>query len=298
MSAILPSYNRNNLPAYGFSKPNLQQHQTPKQAENKPDSTYSNPTSFGFNANEQGFISPTLNKLAKIPSDVKIHKKTLEQIANYSKNTNSNLNPIEAISKAWNFFSKISKQSKSYTSDGTILGNLTSQYTANKTKQMLHHDDTIKTYSKNQLSTGLSIIDSLTIKEKYQRLIGKNADKNVSKESKSFGIFIDDEYKKNPHGKSKEVKNYHEFLKSQKSFEDYIIKNFGNDYMGELKKFFVENSTISKVFAGKLFDEIFTQTDELNQDFYSQNKNLIHNKPTTNKPQMDFELGQILNLNI
>ena len=99
-------------------------------------------TQWGFKVDENGYFGADFNAATGIPSNVKINQKTLETVATSMQVMGSSQDPLSALSKAWNNFSKIagasldpdgsmnadqlSNMPLSYTLDSSIFGNLVS----------------------------------------------------------------------------------------------------------------------------------------------------------------------------
>ncbi len=284
---------------------------------------------------KDGFYSQELNDLAGVSSNIKIHKTTLDQLTTYAKNTKSNLNPIQALSKAWNFFkdlvgdnidpdkpnmldfNDISKMPASYCSDGTIFGALTyKSYTLEQTLE-LNKLDGISSLSKGKLDIGRTNLLHSGMKtevelkyfiegtsQEFKEMTGVKYNKNTPKGKMDLGVlfasFIHHEVESNPNGKVKEVKNYYEFLKSGKSLEEYLNETFGDNYSSKIKKDFIKRSTTPSDVSGKAFDMLLSTIEKSSQKFFSLNESFIKNHKeddfTKISNNFNFKVGDFLSL--
>lgn len=71
---------------------------------NETKSSFTTPTSYGFKADENGFMDPNLNEVLGLPQDIKIHISTMQSMEEYANKTDSGLSVFDAMSKAWNTF--------------------------------------------------------------------------------------------------------------------------------------------------------------------------------------------------
>lgn len=157
------------LTTYNISKTT----QTAESTQASNQTSFTNPTAYGFNTDDNGFIDPKLNKLAGIPTSVKLHAKTLEQITTYAKNTKSDFNTVQALSKSWNFFENlvgnidtsgksyltlddIAQTPSMYTYDGTIFGKILSTAHTSSEESELIDRARVEGFSNGKLSIGES----------------------------------------------------------------------------------------------------------------------------------------------
>lgn len=148
--------------------------QTSDLVSTEDSDSYTNSTIYGFKADDNGFMDPKLNKMAGVPTSVKIHTKTLEDLTAYAKNTNSGFDTVQALSKAWSFFTDLVGNSvdtsgntylssddvantpHTYTYDGTIFGKVLSTTNLNSESSKIWERAQVEGYSQGKLNVGQS----------------------------------------------------------------------------------------------------------------------------------------------
>lgn len=231
-------------------------------------------TKWGFKIDENGFFGTDFNKTAGIPTNVKIHQNQLEMAETYTKAIGSKDDPVTALGKVWNFFSKvagdtldrdgsmtegqISKMPLTFQSNGSLLENPVS---VQKTKKEMDEvsqisgkiqglTNTNPTYlDKEALDTGQrpflggggyagSLPDfSTEIKELYQNYVAPvDPASNVENELSVSELFGVFCWSEMPVSAEMHdnIKNYYEFIKSGKDFQSYLTDTFGADHVKNL----------------------------------------------------------------
>lgn len=290
-------------------------------------STYTNSTSFGFKTDDKGFIEPKLNEMAGIPTFIKIHTKTFDQITKYAHNTKSGLNPVQGLSKIWNFFSSAMGDSVSLNTnktlnaedwhkiptdiayDGTMFGNVIKRYYSYQEAKEITDLGQIYSQSNNTMIPGHMIFLNKNmdgLKGWYEASTGVKYDEQIPKDKVSVGTLfaslINREFMFRPDGIAKEVQNYYNFLKSGKSLEEYLKDTFGNDHIKGLKTRFSQHANNPKL-ARNLFDILLKELDKGSKNFYAQNIDFIQNHDMSDFKKfdnfkLDLKAGNILNLDV
>ena len=131
---------------------------------------------YGFKADENGFIEPAFNQKANIPSGIKIHTKTIDQINTHAKAINSNLDATGAMGKAWQNFAKFVNNDEllnaksvsfndlknmpySFSTDGSILGSITSVQSTKEQFDDMLAAAIVSEYSAGKLDIGVGGIN-------------------------------------------------------------------------------------------------------------------------------------------
>ncbi|WP_172198575.1 hypothetical protein [Campylobacter sp. RM16188] len=307
-------------------------------AKENSSSIYTNFTKFGFKADDKGFLEPDFNQAAGIPKAVKIHVKTLEQISQYANKTNSGYSPVEAISKAWNFFSKLVRNPDylsgekllgiadlktmpmSYNSTGSILGDLIDvQYTPEEHLLACKEND-ITGLTQGELDNGYTAVNfaglpSYSDSNTDLRSIKKIKDDNKTTMGDAFGdepshqvsiaqmfahFIRTDTFEWDYDGnRTQRVKAYYDFLKSGKSIQDFL----GADRLANLRAEYTKEVSLENMdLANKMFDELLESLNKSNREFYQKHQALIDNydftKTFEKKAKVEFPIGRSLNLNI
>lgn len=221
-------------------------------------------TKWGFKVDGNGFFGADFNKVAGIPANIKINQKQMEMVEEYSKITASSDDPIKALGKVWNFFSKVagstldsdgtmtisqvSKMPKGFEFDGSLLDNpISIQQTQEEYLQASKVSGDIQGLSNNTFQTGfrtffgenILVGDNIpNIKGIYQNYISPNYDQNESQDQinvgELFGVFC----YQTMNGMDKDTfdatKAYYSFVESGQDFKSYLTDKFGADYVKNL----------------------------------------------------------------
>ncbi|QKU36232.1 hypothetical protein [Campylobacter sp. RM16192] len=306
-------------------------------AKENSSSIYTNFTKFGFKADDKGFLEPDFNQAAGIPKAVKIHVKTLEQISQYANKTNSGYSPVEAMSKAWNFFSKLVRNQEylsgerllgkddlktmpiSYNSTGSILGDLISVQYGLDESIAASQANQISPMTNDELDNGYTAVNFSGLARNYSNEYFDSA-KKIKDDNKTtmgdafgdepshqvsiaqmFAHFIrTDTFEWDYDGnRTQRVKAYYDFLKSGKSIQDFL----GADRLANLRAEYTKEVSLEKMdLANKMFDEFLESLNKLNREFYQKHQALIDNydftKTFEKKAKVEFPIGRSLNLNI
>ena len=298
-------------------------------------SAYMNFTKFGFKADDKGFLEPSLNEAAGIPKNVKIHVKTLEQISEYANKTNSGYSPVEAISKAWNFFSKLVRNPDylsgerllgkddlktmpmSYNSTGSILGDLIDvQYTPEEHLLACKEND-ITGLTQGELDNGYTAVNFSGLARNYSNDYFDSAKKIKDDNKTTMGDAFGDEPSRQVSiaqmfahfirtdtfewdydgNRTQRVKAYYDFLKSGKSIQDFL----GANRLEKLRAEFLKDTKPELMeLGGKLFDELLEEINKSNREFYQKHQALVDNydftKTFEKKAKVEFPIGRKLNL--
>lgn len=260
---------------------------------------------FGYEIDKDGFMSFEFHIATGIPLNVKIHHKTAELITNYAKAEKLNLSPVEAVSKAWNFFKQyasnsidvsgnslltqanLEKMPISFNHTGNIFGSvLKTYYNSSDERDAFVAQSRTYRYSNYQMDTGFSFGMGCALNANMERLkyfyedtaTTSKLDSDRTDIGEVFHVFIDNEAYKasfiHQKGKTRSelVKNYYEFLQSGKSikeFMDGISPDYYKNHLNNYCKYVGVD-----VGAGR-FDAMLKMADECNKNFYEANKNFI-----------------------
>ena len=230
-------------------------------------------TAYGYSVDSKGFMGADFNKAAGINENVKIHSKTIEQLTTHAKNIGFNGSAVEITKKAWSNFSQIIGDESalrgekslaqtniplSFTTNGSILGQVTSVQKDITSFAGLCDACEIETLSRGQMSLGKISFDFIGLmlngqdNESVQntmktRLADINDELGTSFDEfdigAMFAILADKQMAVAPNGEFKEVANYENFKSSKQSIKDYLISNFGVDYFESLALAFAKDFT-------------------------------------------------------
>ena len=230
-------------------------------------------TAYGYSVDSKGFMGADFNKAAGISENVKIHSKTIEQLTTHAKNIGFNGSAVEITKKAWSNFSQIIGDESalrgekslaqtniplSFTTNGSILGQVTSVQKDITSFAGLCDACEIETLSRGQMSLGKISFDFIGLmlngqdNESVQntmktRLADINDELGTSFDEfdigAMFAILADKQMAVAPNGEFKEVANYENFKSSKQSIKDYLISNFGVDYFESLALAFAKDFT-------------------------------------------------------
>lgn len=230
-------------------------------------------TAYGYSVDRKGFMGADFNKAAGISENVKIHSKTIEQLTTHAKNIGFNGSAVEITKKAWSNFSQIIGDESalrgekslaqtniplSFTTNGSILGQVTSVQKDITSFAGLCDACEIETLSRGQMSLGKIGFDFIGLmlngqdNESVQntmktRLADINDELGTSFDEfdigAMFAILADKQMAVAPNGEFKEVANYENFKSSKQSIKDYLISNFGVDYFESLALAFAKDFT-------------------------------------------------------
>ena len=230
-------------------------------------------TAYGYSVDSKGFMGADFNKAAGISENVKIHSKTIEQLTTHAKNIGFNGSAVEITKKAWSNFSQIIGDESalrgekslaqtniplSFTTNGSILGQVTSVQKHITSFAGLCDACEIETLSRGQMSLGKISFDFIGLmlngqdNESVQntmktRLADINDELGTSFDEfdigAMFAILADKQMAVAPNGEFKEVANYENFKSSKQSIKDYLISNFGVDYFESLALAFAKDFT-------------------------------------------------------
>ena len=236
-------------------------------------SAVSQATAYGYSVDSKGFMGADFNKAAGISENVKIHSKTIEQLTTHAKNIGFNGSAVEITKKAWSNFSQIIGDESalrgekslaqtniplSFTTNGSILGQVTSVQKDITSFAGLCDACEIETLSRGQMSLGKISFDFIGLmlngqdNESVQntmktRLADINDELGTSFDEfdigAMFAILADKQMAVAPNGEFKEVANYENFKSSKQSIKDYLISNFGVDYFESLALAFAKDFT-------------------------------------------------------
>ena len=236
-------------------------------------SAVSQATAYGYSVDSKGFMGADFNKAAGISENVKIHSKTIEQLTTHAKNIGFNGSAVEITKKAWSNFSQIIGDESalrgekslaqtniplSFTTNGSILGEVTSVQKDITSFAGLCDACEIETLSRGQMSLGKIGFDFIGLmlngqdNESVQntmktRLADINDELGTSFDEfdigAMFAILADKQMAVAPNGEFKEVANYENFKSSKQSIKDYLISNFGVDYFESLALAFAKDFT-------------------------------------------------------
>ena len=236
-------------------------------------SAVSQATAYGYSVDDKGFMGADFNKAAGISENVKIHSKTIEQLTTHAKNIGFNGSAVEITKKAWSNFSQIIGDESalrgekslaqtniplSFTTNGSILGQVTSVQKDITSFAGLCDACEIETLSRGQMSLGKISFDFIGLmlngqdNESVQntmktRLADINDELGTSFDEfdigAMFAILADKQMAVAPNGEFKEVANYENFKSSKQSIKDYLISNFGVDYFESLALAFAKDFT-------------------------------------------------------
>lgn len=223
-------------------------------------------TKWGFKVDENGFFSTDFNKAAGIPENVKIHQQQMETVEQYSKIVGSGDDPVKALGKVWNFFTKVagntldpdgsmsieqvSEMPWSFQSNGSLLDNPVSvQKSKSEYYTVNNPSNLIGGMSQNTLDTGLRVfvgaqnemsqIDKNVSywKDVYQAEYGVSYDSTEASDQVSvgelFGHFCMDAMVLDQ-TTFDNTRNYYSFLETGQDFKSYLTDKFGADYIKNL----------------------------------------------------------------
>ena len=230
-------------------------------------------TAYGYSVDSKGFMGADFNKAVGINENIKIHLKTIEQLTTHAKNIGFNGSAVEITKKAWSNFSQIIGDESalrgekslaqtniplSFTTNGSILGQVTSVQKDITSFAGLCDACEIETLSRGQMSLGKIGFDFIGLmlngqdNESVQntmktRLADINDELGTSFDEfdigAMFAILADKQMAVAPNGEFKEVANYENFKSSKQSIKDYLISNFGVDYFESLALAFAKDFT-------------------------------------------------------
>ena len=236
-------------------------------------SAVSQATAYGYSVDDKGFMGADFNKAAGISENVKIHSKTIEQLSTHAKNIGFNGSAVEITKKAWSNFSQIigdesalrgekslaqTNIQPSFTTNGSILGQVTSVQKDITSFAGLCDACEIETLSRGQMSLGKISFDFIGLmlngqdNESVQntmktRLADINDELGTSFDEfdigAMFAILADKQMAVAPNGEFKEVANYENFKSSKHSIKEYLISNFGVAYFESLALAFAKDFT-------------------------------------------------------
>ena len=243
------------------------------QATAVSQATATTATAYGYSVDSKGFMGADFNVAAGISENVKIHSKTIEQLTTHAKNIGFNGSAVEITKKAWSNFSQIIGDESalrgekslaqtniplSFTTNGSILGEVTSVQKDITSFAGLCDACEIETLSRGQMSLGKISFDFIGLmlngqgNESVQntmktRLADINDELGTSFDEfdigAMFAILADKQMAVAPNGEFKEVANYENFKSSKQSIKDYLISNFGVDYFESLALAFAKDFT-------------------------------------------------------
>jgi hypothetical protein len=245
---------------------------------------------WGFKVDENGFFGTDFNKTAGIPTNVKIHQKQMETVEQYTKIVGSSDDPVKALGKVWNFFSKVAGSSLdsdgmmtnkqianmpySFQSNGSLLDNPVSvQKTYGEFTKVNDPSNLIGGMSQNTLDTGLRMFagaqtsDASYWKDSYQENYGVTYDSSEASDEASvgeiFGQFcmmsmqLDQTTFDN-------TKAYYSFIETGQDFKSYLTDKFGADYVKNLA------DGMNKHFKNPdMFDTLMKEIDRHMKDDYA-----------------------------
>ena len=230
-------------------------------------------TAYGYSVDSKGFMGADFNNAAGISDNVKLHSKTIEQLTTHAKNIGFNGSAVEITKKAWSNFSQIIGDESalrgekslaqtniplSFTTNGSILGQVTSVQKDITSFAGLCDACEIETLSRGQMSLGKISFDFIGLmlngqdNESVQntmktRLADINDELGTSFDEfdigAMFAILADKQMAVAPNGEFKEVANYENFKSSKQSIKDYLFSNFGVDYFESLALAFAKDFT-------------------------------------------------------
>lgn len=253
-------------------------------------------TKWGFKVDENGFFGADFNKAAGIPSNVKIHQKQMETVEQYTKIVGSSDDPVKALGKVWNFFSKVAgnsldpdgsmtieqvaKMPWSFQSNGSLLDSPVSiQKTNAEYTKVNNPSNLIGGMSQNTLDTGLrtfigaqndmSQIDQNVSywKDVYQNEYGVSYNSSEAADQISVGelfghfcmesMVLDQTTYDN-------TKAYYSFLESGQDFKSYLTDKFGTEYVKNI------SDGIVKTFDDPdMFDTLMKEIDRHTKENYA-----------------------------
>ena len=253
-------------------------------------------TKWGFKVDENGFFGTDFNKAAGIPSNVKINQKQMETVEQYTKIVGSSDDPVTALGKVWNFFSKVAgssldadgsmtieqvaKMPWSFQSNGSLLDSPVSvQKTNAEYTKVNNPSNLIGGMSQNTLDTGLRLFiggqnsgsqtdqDVSYWQDFYQSEYGVNYDSSETSNEVSvgelFGCFCMDAMVLDQ-TTFDNTKAYYSFLESGQDFESYLTDKFGADYVANI------SDGVAKAFDDpNMFDTLMKEINQSMKDTYS-----------------------------
>lgn len=258
----------------------------------KTDTTVSTPTTeatistqWGFKVDENGYFGADFNAAAGIPSNVKIHQKTLEMVSSMQA-LSSFKDPISALSKAWSNFTKIAGNSLdpdgsmsltqihnmpvSYVNDSSIFGNIVSVQQTHE--QYLKSNETmgvVSSLSNGKLDTGLTtffgVNKGVNRLSDYKNVLSEigittdegNANENEISVGNLFSWFVD---KGSGENRAEATQTYYSFLQSGQSIEDYSKSTFGEDFFKDAIKGY--GTMPDGSYNGALVDQLLKEVNE------------------------------------
>ncbi|MGG7074633.1 hypothetical protein U5B43_10395 [Campylobacter sp. 9BO] len=244
-----------------------------------------------------------LNSNIDIFDQIKDNKEVLKLIDQISQKYG--ISKDETLQKTWQNFKKLTggldlnapqispadvKKNvvKSYVSTNGVVGEILN--ISNTTEQSMNFFD-ILVMSKGRLDNGFNLFaarsDDVTDGlELYLDFLRSN---------RQFEAMRSDYAQKDA------VSNYYDMLKSNTNTKEYLGQKFGESLINSLFETYSKNLS-DKEYALKMFDKLFSEIDNRNKKFYTENKKIIDSYDkfanNTSPYKLEFPKANVLNFNV